>query len=137
MFKNHTRLSAGMVTLLIGLGAGGIAVNASQNENETQIVADPVGCEILATTDNSMTTLQGAFHSDEVIAGTYLFKVVKASHSGRSNIQQGGNFAAEGGDNVTLGRVMMGGSGATYEVSLSVTAGGKTYECSDRIGDIA
>lgn len=137
MFNSHKRLTAIMLAVLVGVSAGGVAVKAGQSETSPDADPDPVRCEIVSSTSNGATTLQSVFHSDEAVSGTYLFKMLKASHSGTSNIQQGGSFVAGADDRITLGRVILGGLGATYEISLSVQTGGKTYECSERFGDIA
>lgn len=137
MFSNHKRFSAGMVTLLLGLGAGGIAVNAHQTESDDVASIDPVRCEIQANTSRGMTMLESVFHAEDAVNGTYTFKVVKSGPSGSSNIQQGGSFAADANEAVTLGRVSLGGGNATYDVSLSVNADGTSFSCSDHFSDSA
>ena len=137
MFNSHKRFSAGVVALALGLGAGGIAVNAQQNTDTETTPVELVGCEIQATTTNGNTTLQSVFRAEEATTGTYSFKVVKSGRSGSSNISQGGSFVAEPHETVTLGRVMLGGGDATYDVSLKVEADGADYSCDEHFSDEA
>lgn len=131
MLNRYRRLSAGMITLLLGLGAGGMVVQAGQNSSDE----GPIRCEISATTKGQMTTLQGVVHTDEAVEGTYLFSVKSVSKSGSSSSQQGGEFVAGSNDTVTVGNVTMGGNGISYDVKLKVMANGMTIECAELIGD--
>ncbi len=137
MFNSHKRISAGMIALVLGLGAGGLAVNAQQNTDTETAPVELVGCEIQATTTSGMTTLESVFRAEEAVTGTYSFKVVKSGSSGSSNIAQGGSFVAGPHETVTLGRVMLGGGDATYDISLSVEADGASYSCAEHFSDKA
>lgn len=131
MLNRYKRLSAGMITSLLVLGAGGMAVHAGQNNSDDGTIA----CEISATTNGNMTTLQGIVHTDEAVEGSYLFRVKSVSNSGSSSSQQGGEFVAEANGSVTVGNVTMGGNGIVYDVKLKVMANGDTIECAEIIGD--
>lgn len=137
MLNNRKRITAGMIALLFGLGAGGFAVNAHQAESSDLLEIDPVACEIQATNSAGMMTLESVFRSEAAAHGTYRFKVVKSGNGGSSNIQQGGSFSVEPHETVTLGRVSLGGSGAIYDVSLSVDVDGEEYNCTQRYSDSA
>ncbi len=148
MLNKYRTLSKTMLSVLIALGAGAIAVSAQQQASADPVngeimVADagnankPAYCEIKASTNNGLTTLEGVFHSDIALDGSYRFTVTSSSRSGNSNISQGGNFSAQANDGVTLGRVMTGGQGAVYNASLEVTTSQNTFVCENRTGDNA
>lgn len=152
MLNKYRTLSKTMLSVLIALGAGAIAVSAHQQANADPVngkimVADkgtdktiadkPVYCEIKASTNNGMTTIEGVFHTDIALDASYRFTVASSGRSGNSNISQGGNFSAQADDALTLGRVMMGGQGAVYNASLEVTTSQNTIVCANRTGDNA
>ena len=148
MLDKYRRLSSRMLIVLIGLGTGAVAVSAHQLaisdpvNKEIQLAqateaAQPTYCEIQASTSNGQTTIKGVFYSDSEFNGTYRFKVASSQRSGNSNISQGGNFSARSGDIVTLGQVMLGGSGAIYSASLEITTGKAGIVCQKRIGNTA
>ena len=128
MLDKHKRFSAGVLIVLAGLSAGGMAMGASQDE----AMDGPVRCEIKASTKNRMIMLESVVVADMSVTGTYQFKVKSAGGSGNSNIQQGGNFTAGPDAETVLGKVTLGNNGATYDVSLKVTADGETIECTER-----
>ncbi|HHG89807.1 MAG TPA: hypothetical protein ENJ90_04915 [Devosia sp.] len=137
MYNSHKRIAASMTALVLGFAAGGFAVNAQQNTDTETAPVELVGCEIKAINSNGMTTLESVFRAEEAVTGTYSFKVVKSGLSGSSNISQGGSFVAEPEETVTLGRVMLGGGGATYDVSLKVETEGESYSCAEHFADEA
>ncbi len=157
MSNKQKHLTAVMLTLVVALSAGGIAVSAHQPESETQMAdvkaadtqepqtqtlptltpQEPFSCEIQASTANGRTTLTGILHSDVAFDGSYRFKVAGSGRSGNSSVQQGGYFSAGADEPVTLGRVMLGGAGTVYNASLEISANGASLVCEKRIGDTA
>ncbi len=138
MLDSHKKFSAALLTVLLGLGAGGAAMGEGQDNLAVGSTFPdenaPIYCEIQTTTRGGMIALEGLVYSDTAIRGSYRFKVANAGHSGNSNIQQGGNFSVGPDDVVTLSRVTLGGRGAVYDASLEITADGETYECAERVG---
>jgi hypothetical protein len=129
MFRKFTRLPLAAAPVILGLGVAGFAMADSQSES-----TDPVRCEILAAPANGMITLEGVLHTDVALSGSYLFRVTSSGGAGSSNIQQGGMFSAEPDRPATLGTVMLGNSGGTYNASLEIQSNGTTVACSERIG---
>ena len=129
MSNNHKRFTALAVPALLGLGLMGAAMSAGQAGTGD----GPVRCEIQTSATNGMIALEGMVYADAAISGSYKFRVVSAGGGGRSNIQQGGAFTAGPGGAVSLGRVMLGGAGASYDASLSITSNGATIECAERV----
>lgn len=147
MLDNRKRLTAGLVSLLLGLGAGGAAVGAAVDnlangtssettvediiEGAIDFSSGPVQCEIVANTQNGRLMMETVVHSLIPINGTYSIKIASYGGGNRSSIQQGGAFAVDADDAVILGRQMFGNRGATYDVSLKVTADNKTVQCEE------
>ncbi len=105
------------------IGAGFAAAGNGQ-------ASGPLSCEIVATPSGGMTAIEGVARSNAALTGNYRLRV---SGPG-TNISQGGPFDAAAGRPATLGSVMLGGSGGSYDVRLEVEAGGTTVSCSERIG---
>ena len=105
------------------LGAGVAAAGNGQGSG-------PISCEIVATPSGGMTAIEGVARSDTAMTGSYQLRV---SGPG-TNISQGGPFDASAGRPATLGSVMLGGSGGSYDVRLEVETGGASASCSERIG---
>jgi hypothetical protein len=133
MLDQHKRLSVAALVLLLGVGAGGMAMGASEDE----LMDGPVRCEIQATAKKSMIALKSVVMADVSTQGSYQFKVKSSGGSGRTNIQQGGNFSVEPDEEAILGKVTVGNNGATYDVTLKIMADGETIECSERFSHSA
>ena len=123
MFSILNQALAGLFALFLGAGAA-TASTAAHDEQPR--------CEIRATAQGGMIALEGVFRADDATNGSYGFQVRSAGGGGNSRISQGGEFSAKAGEEVTLGTVMLGAN-SRYEVSLTVTAGGETLECAERI----
>jgi len=128
MFRKGTRFPAGTVLLLFGLGAAGIAIGAGQ----AGTAAGPVRCEIRVDSTNGTTRLEGVVHADKAVSGSYRLRVNSSGASGRSNIDQGGDFTAGPGNPAMLGSVALDAPGARLDASLTITVNGKTIECADQ-----
>lgn len=125
-----SRLISRVAPAFIGVAIAGAAYAATSGDEKAS------GCEIRTTQQGSMISLDGVFVADAAVSGSYKLQITSASGGGNTNIRQGGGFSAQAGEEVTLGRVMVGGYGASYDASLEVEAGGETLKCSERIGSI-
>lgn len=114
--------------LVIGLAATGAAVGAGQATGDPSDV-----CSIEAHARGGMVEIAGIIDSDTTLAGSYRFEVAGSGPSGNSNINQGGSFEAGPSGPVTLGKVTLNSSGATYDVRLAVSTPGTDFVCQDRI----
>ena len=128
----NSKLLTRVAPVLIGVAIAGAAYAASNGDNDQM----PTRCEIKTTQQGSMISLDGVFVADSDMSGSYRFQITSIGGSGNTNIRQGGGFSAEAGDEVTLGRVMVGANGALYDASFEVTLGGETFKCSERVGSI-
>ena len=129
MFRKLTRFPLAAAPLVLGLGVAGFAMADSEPDS-----TDPVRCEILATPANGMIALEAVLHTDVALSGSYLFRVTSSGGAGSSNIQQGGMFSAGPDRPATLGTVMLGNSGGTYNASLEIQSNGTTVACTERVG---
>ena len=91
---------------------------------------DPLSCDIRVSRSGSMVGLQAVVSAQGATSGSYRLRVV-SSGGNSSNIDQSGDFSVSGGSAV-VSSVSLGGSG-TYTARLSVTADGRTTECSQRV----
>lgn len=137
------KLLALLAPLLLGFGALNVADAGGTDpladviaSADTETAAEPFACEIRKSSSGGMTTLEGVVMADDALSGEYRFHVTSSGRAGGTNIQQGGGFTVRSGEEVTLGRVMLGGSAAGYDASLTVTADGTTVECTDDRGGI-
>lgn len=85
-------------------------------------------CEVLATPSGSGLTLQAVFHAQGATHGNYQFSVNSTGGAGRSSINQGGAFSAEGAGLVPLGMVTVAGN-SSYAIGLKVSENGVTHDC--------
>ncbi len=131
MLNNHKLISAGTAALILGLGTAGASTGAGQSTS----TSDPVHCEIQTSTGRGMTTMEGLVFTDAKISGSYQFRVMSSGRSGNSNIRQGGNFTATPDNPVTLGKIMLGNRGASYNATLKVTVNGTTIKCDEHVGE--
>ncbi len=128
MLKN-SRLLSRAAPAVVGVVLAGAAFAATADDNGD----GPARCEIRATQQGSMIALDGMVMAQDAASGSYRFSVASVGGSSNTNIRQGGGFSAGAGDAVRLGRVMVGGSGSSYDVTLEVTLGAETIECSERV----
>jgi len=141
-----TRFSKHMVSgaaALVALSLTGVALAGTNNSLPYAVPLDgtntsgssdaPISCEIKATENGGMITLETMIHSDTSINGQYRFKVKSAGGSGNTNLSQGSNFHVDAGSSTQLGRMMLS-VGSVYDASLDVTVRGGTFSCAERIG---
>lgn len=110
---------------LFGLGAAGLAVTASASGSD-------ITCGFATTTDRGMTAIEGTLLSPVALTGEYRFALKSTGNGGSTNISQGGQFSAAPGTQITLGRVTLN-AGASVAVDFTVTANGKTLDCSSAL----
>ena len=123
---NVTRHGVGMAALAT-VGVVGALVHPVAT---AQAARDPLSCDIQVSRSGSMVGLKAIVNSPGATSGSYRLRVV-SSGSNNSNIDQSGEFTVSGGSGV-VSTVQLGGSG-TFTARLSVTSGGRTTECSQRV----
>jgi hypothetical protein len=122
-------IAAVLIPGTLSLGVMGItAVTAKQHEN------GPVRCEIKVKDQGGSVSLEGVVRADAATQGEYHFRVNKAGGGGSANIDQRGEFNAGPDNPGRLGSVTLGTNGGTYVAKLTVTAGGQTFECTEKVG---
>lgn len=89
-----------------------------------------VSCDIQVSRSGGLVGLKAVVSAQDATSGSYRLRVV-SSGANSSNIDQSGDFSVRGGS-ATVSTVSLGGSG-TYTARLSVTADGRTTECSQRV----
>src|SRR5690349_20635298 len=109
---------------LILVPAGVLATMASADQSNA-----PVRCEIRATPEGGMVSLEALAQADREVRGTYSFHVESAGRSGGTNIEQGGPFSAAPGKPAALGTIALDAQGAVYDARLEVTVDGKSIGC--------
>lgn len=123
-------------SLLLGAVAIAAALGAGASFADTETHEEPVRCEIRASMQGNMISLESLMHAEEAISGTYRFKIKSIGGAGKTNISQGSSFVADSHSPAVLGSMMLSGSGV-YDAELEVKAAGKTFKCDARIGGLA
>ena len=90
----------------------------------------PLSCDIQVSRSGSLVGLKAVVSASGATSGSYRLRVI-SSGGNSSNIEQSGDFSVSGGSAV-ISSVSLGGSG-TYTARLSITADGRTTECSQRV----
>ena len=90
----------------------------------------PLSCDIQVSRFGSLVGLKAVVSAPGATSGSYRLRVV-SSGGNSSNIDQSGDFSVSGGSAV-VSSVSLGGSG-TYTARLSITADGRTTECSQTV----
>ena len=118
----HSKLLSGLVAIA-ALGIAGVAANAESPQ------ATDLACGVSTQTEHGMLVVEGVFQSATALNGDYRFALKSQGAGGSTNISQGGQFSAAAGTAVSLGRVMIN-AGSDVDVDFTVSAGGKTLNCS-------
>jgi hypothetical protein len=136
MFDRKT-LFAALAVPLIGFSAAGCNLDATAaalaGAPAASSSASGLSCEIVAHNQNGMLVVEPVIHAPGAVSGSYQFHVTGGAGGNSANIMQGSGFATGPDGTATLGRVMLGANGS-YDASLSVSAGGETASCSERLG---
>ncbi|HHS82099.1 MAG TPA: hypothetical protein ENJ68_01135 [Devosia sp.] len=144
MTNNGKMFAAGIMSLLVGLGAGGAAIGAATDpgangadgqqaaiEDQIDFSSGPVQCEIAVRKVNGVVMLENRVHTLEDISGTYSVRVSSYGNGNRSSIRQGGYFQAGADSAKVLGMMQLGNRGATYDIELSIEADGHALACNE------
>ena len=91
--------------------------------------AGDFSCGVATKTDGGMMAIEGTLLSPTALVGEYRFALKSNGGGGSTNISQGGQFSAAPNAEVSLGQVMIN-AGANISVDFTVTANGKTFDCS-------
>ena len=102
--------------------AVGFAANANAASGD-------FACGVATKTQGGMLAIEGTLVSPTALSGEYRFALKSASGGGSSNISQGGQFSAAPNAEISLGQVMVN-AGSHVSVDFTVTANGKTFDCS-------
>ncbi len=86
-------------------------------------------CGVATKTQGGMLAIEGTLVSPTALSGEYRFALKSAGGGGSSNISQGGQFSAAPNAEISLGQVMVN-AGSNVSVDFTVTANGKTFDCS-------
>lgn len=105
----------------------GLGLAATNSATATPPAADPapIACDVAVEQHGRMVSFQGRVQASEDLSGIYSLTL----SGGGTNIRQGGPFAAEAGDIVTLVQANLSGSPGRYDVDLTLSIDGETYSC--------
>ena len=109
--------------LFVALGVG---VAASSEAETTPL---PMSCAVEMTDTGRMVEITARLATEEYIEGTYSLEIHKSSRGGSANMRQGGPFALEAGEDVTLGRSMMSGNPEDFDIDFTLDWNGMTLTC--------
>ena len=113
---------------LATLGAVGAVLQPAAPVNAAR---GPISCDIRVSHAGGLVDLKAVVSAVAATSGSYRLRVV-SSGSNSSNIDQSGEFSVGNGSTV-VSSVSLGGSG-NYTARLTVTADGRTTECSQKVG---
>lgn len=125
--KHPHRLAAILTMALLPFGAVA-AISTAKEPAEGQ------HCEIRATPKASLVKLEAVTKSDTAGGGTYSFHVEKSGGSGRSVINQGGDFDVAAGRSQLLSSVTLDAKGVRYKAVLDLVIDGRSFSCTNQIG---
>ena len=91
----------------------------------------PISCDIRVSHAGGLIDLKAVVSAEAATSGSYRLRVV-SSGSNSSHIDQSGEFSVVNGSTI-VSEVSLGGRG-TYTARLTVTADGRTTECSQKVG---
>ncbi|MER9947707.1 curli-like amyloid fiber formation chaperone CsgH [Mesorhizobium sp. M0047] len=114
---------------LLLIPAGALATMATAGQ-----ALGPVRCEIRATPEGDMVSLEALAHANKSVSGTYSFHVESAARTGSTNIEQGGAFSTAPGKPATLSAVTLDAKGGVYDARLELTVDGKSISCAEQFG---
>jgi hypothetical protein len=127
VFRLYVTRNGVIVAALAAIGALGASAHQSAPATAAN---EALSCDIQVSRSGSLVDLEAIVSSGGSASGSYRLRVV-SSGANSSNIDQSGNFSIGGGAAV-VSKVSLGGRG-TYIARLSVTANGRTTECSQRV----
>ncbi len=114
------------------LAALGI-VTAERATSETSNPQSRLSCTIEVDRSSGGVEMQALVAGAAGNSGSYRLVVRKTGGGSSANIDQSGEFALDAGGSRELATVSLGGDGR-YTARLSVSAGGRTVECTKHVG---
>ncbi|SIR33791.1 hypothetical protein SAMN05880582_11098 [Rhizobium sp. RU20A] len=118
-----------MLSMLCLVPVGTLAAMSTQGRTDA---AGP--CEIRATKQAGMVTLDALVHADRTAGGTYSFRIEKSGGGGSSTVSQGGAFETGAGQSAPLASVSVDAKGSAYSAVLEGELAGKTFRCTAKSG---
>jgi hypothetical protein len=115
-----------MIQTIIAATAAVSTVGLAANANAS---GGDFACGVVTSTHNGMMSVAGSLLSPTALSGEFRFAFKSSGNGGSTNISQGGQFSAAPNAEVSLGQVMVN-AGANVSVDFTVTANGRTYDCS-------
>jgi len=115
------------VIALLALGGASVAASTTNGADNGGLA-----CGVSTQNAHNMLTLEGVVQSPEAISGEYRFALKSSGAGGSSNISQGGQFSAQAGESVSLGKMTIN-AGANTNIDFSITTGGQKYDCSQQV----
>ncbi|MBO9587648.1 curli-like amyloid fiber formation chaperone CsgH [Devosia sp.] len=116
-----------LIQTTIAAAAAITAIGFAANANAA--AGGDFACGVISKTQGGMLALEGTLVSPTALSGQYRFALKSAGGGGSTNISQGGQFSAAPNAEVSLGQVMIN-AGSNVSVDFTVTANGKTFDCS-------
>ena len=117
-----------VMAALATVGAIGVFI---QPAVPAKAASSPLACDIQVSRSGSLVGLKAVVSASGATSGSYRLRVL-SSGSNSSTIDQSGDFSVRGGSSV-VSTVSLGGGGS-YAARLSVTADGRTTDCSRSVG---
>jgi hypothetical protein len=96
----------------------------------------PLQCKVVVEHRANSVILSGIVTARINIKGSYELRASRSSRAGASNVSQSGGFSVGPAAPVSLGAIMLGGSGGVYVARLKLTWNGGSLECAQRSGGI-
>jgi hypothetical protein len=90
-------------------------------------------CTIETLSRGGAVELSALVSAPRDLNGSYRLRISKDGGGGSADIDQSGEFSVVAGERAVVSSVSLGGDG-TYTAKLSVTANGRTVDCSKRTG---
>lgn len=125
-FLPHPIPAAAMLFISLGVA---VAASSSTASSATQTAPLPISCAVELDDKGRMVEITARLATDEDITGTYSLQIGKSGNGGSSMIRQGGPFDLSAGDNVTLGKTMMNGDPANFDITLTLDWNGMILRC--------
>lgn len=116
-----------VMAALATVGATGLFFQPTAS---AKAASTPLTCDIQVSRSGGLVGLKAVVNAEGATSGSYRLRVV-SSGGNSSNIDQSGDFSVRGGSAV-VSSISLGGSG-TYTARLSITADGRTSECSQKV----
>ena len=113
----QTTLAATVALTAIGFAANAYAAGGD------------FACGVTTKIQGGMQAVEGVLVSPSALSGEYRFTLKSSGGGGSTNISQGGQFSAAPNAEVSLGQVMVNAD-AHVNIDFTVTANGKTFDCS-------